>query len=234
MIINAIKVSTRGRTILPSFCQVVVDDFSSSLDSRRGGGNRSRDVCAKDGGSSRLIGCSPNYERIMVSLLIWARFCTVNREWRELSGGLCKCVQRKIEVFNVWKDFLRRRAMICVWIYKTLLVTRVLLSDGGGARLIEIVTNRRRHARWRWNYIDECMFVQLTRPSPSYMCTLEHGYVGFWNRVFDDVIIPFAWNLILQSMRGNCLFLSNLCSLIKNWNTSIFFFFVIGTYEERV
>lgn len=53
---------------------------------------------------------------------------------------------RKIEVFNVRKDFLR--AIICLNIYiKRILY--VLLSGFAAARLIEIVTNRRRHARWR-------------------------------------------------------------------------------------
>lgn len=55
---------------------------------------------------------------------------------------------RKIEVFNVRKDFLR--AIICLNIYIYIKrILYVLLSGFAAARLIEIVTNRRRHARWR-------------------------------------------------------------------------------------
>lgn len=141
------------------------------------------ETCALQGeggrgrGSSRLIGCSPNYERIMVSLVIWARFCTVNREWRELYGGLCKCVQGRLKYLTCGRTFFVL-ARWFVWIYKASLYLRALLSGvGAAAGLIEIVTNR--HARWRWNYIDECMFVQLTRPPfppPPCTCTLEHGF----------------------------------------------------------
>lgn len=174
MIINAIKVSTRGRAWILRVFRTI------SLLLLRGGGNRSGDVCAsrwgggRGRGSSRLIGCSPNYERIMVSLVIWARFCTVNREWRELYGGLCKCVQGRLKYLTCGRTFFVL-ARWFVWIYKASLYLRALLSGvGAAAGLIEIVTNR--HARWRWNYIDECMFVQLTRPpsAPVYV------YPGAW------------------------------------------------------
>lgn len=139
---------------------------------------------------------------------------------------------RKIEVFNVRKDFLR--AIICLNIYiKRILY--VLLSGFAAARLIEIVTNRRRHARWRWNYIDECMFVQLTRPPLLlYVCTPGHG---FWKSCVwrcDHFRLLGIW--FYSRWRITAYILSPISSLIKN---SIYFFFLffcnrVGTYTKRV
>lgn len=75
------------------------------------------------------------------------------------------------------------------------------------------------------------MFVQLTRP-PLRPRVRVPWSMDSGNRVFDDVIIPFAWNLILQSMTGNCLFLSNLSSLIKN-SSNIFSLFFRNRYVRE-
>lgn len=108
----------------------------------------------------------------------------------------------------------------------------MLLSGFAAARLIEIVTNRRRHARWRWNYIDECMFVQLTRPPLLlYVCTPGHG---FWKSCVwrcDHFRLLGIW--FYSRWRITAYILSPISSLIKNSIYFFFLFFVIELVHTR-